>query len=154
MSWVVDQRCRGRHFPVPCSKSSFLVDVVENRGMDKSWLFISAKGETSGNMSNLSGDSSIACASNMLTGGSDGDVGGEPKESHISPPLFACSDNWPRSHLSLWMRGILWSRGKSRSSIGMATSIAAKRHSSHLTNVCSSTQEMRNWSVSALMRIT
>ena len=46
------------------------------------------------------------------------------------------------------------SRGKSRSSIGSATSIAANRHSSHLLKVLSSMQDKRNWSVSARMRMT
>ncbi len=62
--------------------------------------------------------------------------------------------DWPRNHRILCTRGMDMSRGKSRSSMGAATSIAAKRASSHLTNVVSSMQESKNWSVSARMRMT
>lgn len=139
--------------PVRWSKSSFLVDAVEKRGEARPGKSKSANGDTSGNNSGLPAVSSSAWASKILTG-SSGDDGAAPKFPQSWPALADDSDNWPCSHRSRWMRGMLWSRGKSRSSMGMATSMAAKRASSHLTKVWSSTQDIKNWSVSARTRMT
>lgn len=51
-------------------------------------------------------------------------------------------------------RGMLWSRGKSRSSMGAAISMAAKSASSQRTKFSSSMHERRNWSVSARTLMT
>lgn len=163
MSCVVVHRCRGRHLPVADSASSDCAeDVIEKRPTDdrsrrEVWNCRDAAiGDPSVSKPgpSVKGEISVSVGGSTGSSASNGEAGLDENESQLSPPITAWAEYWPRSQCNLWMRGMLWSLGKSRSSIGIATSMAAKRHSSHLTNVSSSTQEMRNWSVSALTRIT
>ena len=125
------------------------------------------EGPASGSASGASGETSMAAG---VANAGASEAAWSPVAAAGGGASLCCSLSWlvsrgnvsalmgvgscPRNQRNLWMRGMLGSRGKSRSSIGTATSIAANRASSHLTKLSSSTHDSRNWSVSALTRMT
>lgn len=97
----------------------------------------------------------LRCAEEELCRRSSAADDGSPTEPwRVGDDCGSRTGDWPRNQRIRCTRGIDMSRGKSRSSIGAAMSIAANRASSHLTNVLSSMQASRNWSLSARMRMT
>ena len=74
--------------------------------------------------------------------------------SLVDSAAAALVGDWPRYQRTRCTLGMDISRGKSRSSMGAAMSMAANRACSHLTNVPISMQDSKNWSVSARIRMT